>query len=127
MSVRDENQFALHLGTLQHLVRFDHVIQGHACSDYWVQFVMASGFAIDGGITGVGSANVDDVFDQGLCHVVCATAAELSGRHSKCRPAATSPACQPGARPPAGGLIESTSIPARASNQEICELEFHIS
>jgi hypothetical protein len=33
-SAWDEDQFALYLGTLQHLVRFDHVIQGDSCSDY---------------------------------------------------------------------------------------------
>src|SRR5579859_1034542 len=36
-SVWDEDQFALYLGTLQHLVRFDHVIQGDSCSDYGLQ------------------------------------------------------------------------------------------
>src|SRR5579859_5318912 len=36
-SVWDEDQFALYLGTLQHLVRFDHIIQGDSCSDYGLQ------------------------------------------------------------------------------------------
>ena len=34
---------------------------------------------------------------------------------------------QPGARPPAGGWIESASIPLRAITQAITEFEFHIS
>jgi hypothetical protein len=43
-------------------------------------------------------------------------------------PAATRrPAFQPGARPPGGGLIESTSSPVRAINQAMIEFEFHIS
>lgn len=41
--------------------------------------------------------------------------------------AASTPAFQPGARPPAGGFIESTSSPVRAINHEIIEFEFHIS
>jgi hypothetical protein len=36
-SVWDEDQFALYLGTLQHLVRFDHVIHCDSCSDYGFQ------------------------------------------------------------------------------------------
>ena len=53
-------------------------------------------------------------------------------RHSvagpvSCLPATTSPACQPGARPPAGGRIDSTSSPLRAITQAITEFEFHIS
>src|SRR5207245_1925006 len=41
--------------------------------------------------------------------------------------AATRPAFQPGARPPGGGFIESTSSPVRAINQAMIEFEFHIS
>jgi hypothetical protein len=39
----------------------------------------------------------------------------------------TSPACQPGARPPEGGLIDPASMPLRAMTQAITEFEFHIS
>ena len=44
-----------------------------------------------------------------------------------CLRATTSPACQPGARPPAGGRIDSASIPLRAITHAITEFEFHIS
>ena len=37
------------------------------------------------------------------------------------------PARQPGARPPAGGRIDSTSSLVQAINQEMIEFEFHIS
>jgi Domain of unknown function (DUF3459) len=43
------------------------------------------------------------------------------------RCARTLPARQPGARPPAGGRINSTSSPVRAISQEMIEFEFHIS
>jgi hypothetical protein len=41
--------------------------------------------------------------------------------------ATTTPARQPGARPPCGGLIDSASIPLRAITHAITEFEFHIS
>ena len=43
------------------------------------------------------------------------------------RRATTSPAFEPGARPPAGGRTDSGSSPARAMTQAITEFEFHIS
>ena len=43
------------------------------------------------------------------------------------RRATTTPARQPGARPPLGGCIPSTSRPLRAMSHEITEFEFHIS
>ena len=46
---------------------------------------------------------------------------------SSCLRAATSPARQPGARPPDGGLIDCVAIPLRAIAHAITELEFHIS
>ena len=39
----------------------------------------------------------------------------------------TTPACQPGALPPRGSAIDSTSSPLRAMSQAIVEFEFHIS
>ena len=39
----------------------------------------------------------------------------------------TTPARQPGARPPSGGWIDSTSSPLRAISHEFSEFEFHIS
>jgi hypothetical protein len=44
-----------------------------------------------------------------------------------CRRAITTPALQPGARPPAGGWTGSTSSPAAVISQAMNELEFHIS
>ena len=41
--------------------------------------------------------------------------------------AITTPACHPGARPPAGGLIVERSMPPRVRAQDTTELEFHIS
>ena len=41
--------------------------------------------------------------------------------------ATTTPARQPGARPPRGGWIDSASIPLRAITHAITEFEFHIS
>ena len=41
--------------------------------------------------------------------------------------ATTTPARQPGARPPCGGWIDSASIPLRAITHAITEFEFHIS
>lgn len=38
-----------------------------------------------------------------------------------------SPASQPGARPPAGGVVPAMSCPLTASSQAMSELEFHIS
>jgi hypothetical protein len=43
------------------------------------------------------------------------------------RAATTTPAFQPGARPPGGGFIEPASSPARAISQAMIEFEFHIS
>src|SRR5450755_3011830 len=44
-----------------------------------------------------------------------------------CRRATTSPAFQPGARPPSGGWIDSGSKPLLVISHAITELEFHIS
>ena len=44
-----------------------------------------------------------------------------------CRSATAIPACQPGARPPRGGVTPPRSCPLRASSQETSEFEFHIS
>jgi hypothetical protein len=44
-----------------------------------------------------------------------------------CRRATSSPARQPGARPPAGECTDSTGRPLRAISQEVNELEFHVS
>jgi hypothetical protein len=49
------------------------------------------------------------------------------GNPAPCSRATTSPACQPGARPPAGGWIDSLSIPLRVITHAITEFEFHIS
>jgi len=58
----------------------------------------------------------------------CGGAARRAGSGSvSWRRATTSPARQPGARPPAGGWIDSAERPQRAINQAIIELEFHIS
>ena len=46
---------------------------------------------------------------------------------SVCLRATTTPACQPGARPPRGGRIASTSIPLLAITHAITAFEFHIS
>ena len=43
------------------------------------------------------------------------------------RRATTSPARQPGARPPAGGWIDSVGMPLRAISHAMIEFEFHIS
>jgi hypothetical protein len=61
--------------------------------------------------------------DYGLCHVVIPStiAAELSGRHSKCRAAATNPACQPGAGPPVGGSLESTAFRGEVRFRHDCK------
>ena len=40
--------------------------------------------------------------------------------------ATASPACQPGARPPGGGLMWPVSSPLRAISHEVSELEFHM-
>jgi hypothetical protein len=50
-----------------------------------------------------------------------------SDQHDASRAATTRPARQPGARPGRGGWIPPASIPARVSNHEITEFEFHIS
>ena len=44
-----------------------------------------------------------------------------------CLRATSIPACQPGARPAAGGRIDSASIPLLAITHAITEFEFHIS
>jgi hypothetical protein len=91
------------------------VISGRYISRRTAQDREAPGFVN----LGLRRVDVDDVSITAFARwsSPSAIAAELSGRHAKCRPAATSPACQPGARPPVGGLIESTSIPVRASSQ----------
>ena len=48
-------------------------------------------------------------------------------RAGRWRRASTMPAFQPGARPPRGVWIDSTSSPLRTMSQEMTEFEFHIS
>jgi hypothetical protein len=58
----------------------------------------------------------------------CGGAARRAGSGSVSgRRATTSPARQPGARPPAGGWIDSAVRPPRAISQAVSEFEFHIS
>jgi hypothetical protein len=52
---------------------------------------------------------------------------EAPRRFATSRSATTSRACQPGARPPGGGLMVWVSCPLLASNHAIREFEFHIS
>jgi hypothetical protein len=81
-----------------------------------------SGFASEGGDalcsgTGPGSVAASSHRRPRRCRIAS----------SACRCATTSPACQPGARPPDGGRIEWVAMPPRASNHAITELEFHMS
>jgi hypothetical protein len=51
----------------------------------------------------------------------------IAGSACWSRRATTTPACQPGARPPLGGSIDARSIPVRTISHETTELEFHMS
>jgi hypothetical protein len=61
---------------------------------------------------------------SGAAGIPSAPALRVGG---SCLRATSSPACHPGARPPAGGRMDSASIPLLAITHAITEFEFHIS